>query len=149
MLHGGEEIDKGGGDRIDLPGHLRDHGPQIRTPIPPGFIHRITGQVLETGVFVTQADNRSDGDGTVHDVGHLRQQFADLYTRQTRADRIEFATNFRRSFCLQVKRVLMGNSPGKVDHDHRLIGRSPRSLFGLQQLRQGQAPDSQTTDLQK
>ena len=62
----------------------------------------------------------ADQRGPVHDLGDLRQQFADLRPGNRAGDRLQLAADIGGSLRLEVEHVLMGRASEEVDQDHRL-----------------------------
>src|SRR5262249_50327340 len=110
LVHEGQV---GGDRRIELPLELgnpgtgrgpsaRRHAASLTTP----------GHTLVAIMRAVRITERADGNELIHDLRDVREEFADLYSRNFGLNRLEFAADFNRSARLEVPHVEVRRTAG-------------------------------------
>ena len=70
-------------------------------------------------VVVIFVRTRPDQADAIHDLGDFGKQFADVQAGDGGGDAFVFAADLLHGIRLQIKSIVMGNTPAKVNQDHR------------------------------
>ena len=146
------QSEEGGNPRGDLASQLGEGGsnagPATGRLRPLGLA---PGQTLNRIMAATSSYHRPDHGELIHHPGHLREQFADLNPGNIGRDRFKLSPDAGGGLHLEIPHVLVGRAACQEDHDNGLVIErfALRPGFGLQDLRQGRASQSECSYSEK